>query len=133
MARPPRQIFQKLKIKNTEIKEKLKKDIIKYFLLIYLITELFSFALEHFNPVFYLDFGFNLITQLQFLVLFVFLLRFNFCKRNKIIIYVLLIYFAFNAFLPFLITNEFYVSIFKNIFVILLNVLLILTIKKNEE
>lgn len=130
MARPPRQIFQKARTKMAEKKEIIKKNTIKYFLAFYLISELFSFCLEHLNPIFYYEFGFNLIVQLQFFVLFIFLLKFNFCARNKTIIYSLLFYFLINAFLPFFATNDFYISIMKNIFIILLSGLLTLTLFK---
>ena len=137
MARPPRQIFQKTATGITEItenvKEKIKKNTIKYFLLFFLATEILSFFLEIINPIFYYEILFNVFIQSQFLVLFLFLLRFNFCPRNKIIIYFLLGYFLSNIILPFFVTNEIYTNLIKNVTILLLSILLTLTIKiKNE-
>lgn len=130
MPRPPSLIFQKARLKFIETKKIIKKNYVKYFLVIYLVSELISFAINEINPMFYYEFVFNLITQIQLFFLFLFLLKFNFCQRNKIIIYCLLLYFLINAFLPFYVTDEFYVTIMKNILVILLSSLLILTLIK---
>ena len=124
MARPPRQIFQRLSKGIAETKEKIKKNTIKFFLVFYLFTELLSFFIEMINPQMYYETYYFLIFQFQFFVMFLFLLRFNFCPRNKIIIYFLLLYFLSNMILPFLVTNDLYVELVKNVTMILLTFLL---------
>jgi hypothetical protein len=130
MPRPPSLIFQKARLKLIETKKIIKKNYVKYFLIIYLFSELISFGINEINHMFYYEFVFNFMMQIQLFFLFLFLLKFNFCQRNKIIIYCLLLYFLINAFLPFFVTNEFYLTIMKNILVILLSALLILTLTK---
>lgn len=55
MARPPRQIFQRLKTGIAEITENVKKNTIKYFLVFYIFTELLSFIVEMINPELYFE------------------------------------------------------------------------------
>jgi hypothetical protein len=133
MARPPGQIFQKGRVMISETKEVIKKNTIKYFLIFYLFTELLSFIAYELNPVFYYEFLFNFIVQMQFFVMFIFLLRFNFCIRNKIIIYTLLFYFLANAFSPLFITNKNYTDIIRDLSIFLLSILIIYTLSKNEK
>lgn len=133
MARPPRQIFQRLKTGIAEITENVKKNTIKYFLVFYIFTELLSFIVEMINPELYFESLYYLIFQIQFFAMFLFLLRFNFCPRNKVIIYFLLVYFLSNIILPFYVTNEIYIEIVKNITLILLTFLFCFTLfSKNK-
>jgi hypothetical protein len=135
MARPPRQIFQKLGKSITDLPKNIKENTIKYFLVFFIFTELLSFVIEIFDPKLYYEVVFYVFIQLQFLVLFLFLLRFNFCKRNKYIIYFLLFYFASNILLPFYLNNENYTLIIRICTMILLTLLLSFTLfgkNKNE-
>lgn len=133
MARPPIQIFQRLKTVIAEITENVKKNTIKYFLVFYIFTELLSFIIEMINPELYFESLYYLIFQIQFFAMFLFLLRFNFCPRNKVIIYFLLVYFLSNIILPFYVTNEIYIEIVKNITLILLTFLFCFTLfSKNK-
>lgn len=137
MARPPRQIFQRIKTGVAEITENEKKNTIKYFLVFYIFTELLSFIIEMINPQLYYEVIFYVFIQLQFFVMFLFLLRFNFCPRNKIIIYFLLVYFLSNIILPFYVNNEDYSELIRNLSIVLLSLLLSYTlfnsnVPKNE-
>lgn len=137
MARPPRQIFQRIKTGVAEITENAKKNTIKYFLVFYIFTELLSFIIEMINPQLYYEVIFYVFIQLQFFVMFLFLLRFNFCPRNKIIIYFLLVYFLSNIILPFYVNNEDYSELIRNLSIVLLSLLLSYTlfnsnVPKNE-
>ena len=73
-ARPPRQIFQRLT--KTVTNEKSKNNVIKYFLVFYLITEILSFFIEMANPKLYYEIIFYGMIQFQFFVMFLFLLKF---------------------------------------------------------
>jgi hypothetical protein len=133
MPKPPSVIFPKATNAFASTRQIVQKNYVKYFLIFYLISELITYAIDHFYPTFYFEFGFNLMTQIQLFILFIFLLRFNFCHRNKVIIYFLLVYFIASAIIPFFFVHEFYLSVMKNISVVLLSGLLILTVFKNEK
>ena len=130
-ARPPREIFQRLT--GTVTSEKTKNNVIKYFLVFYLITEILSFFIEMINPQLYYEIIFYSLIQFQFFVLFLFLLKFNFCQRNKIIIYFLLFYFICNLVLPFVLTNESYTEIIRTVTMLLLTILLSLTLFNKQK
>ena len=115
--RPPRTVFQRMATKTQEVKTNIKNNVNTYFLLYFLIICISTFFIEKYFKELYEEYLFNILVQISFFGLFLKdLINLKLCTRNKIIIYTLLGYFLGNAFLPFLVTNKYYVTKFFQFF-----------------
>ena len=132
--RPPRTVFQRIAEKSQEVKTNIKNNVNTYFLLYFLIICISTFFIEKYFKELYKEYLFNILVQLSFFGLFLKdLINLKLCKRNRIIIYFLLIYFLGNAFLPFFITNEEYVTNYFEMFTFIFVFLAAYTIFYKEK